>query len=336
VRPPEARIALVDQILDRVETVPGVKAACTIQFLPLTGMTCGTGFWLEGQKQGDPSGSWPTDCSLISRGYFATMGIPVLAGRPFDRRDRAGTPRVLVVNRSFARRYFPDGRVLGRRILVQASNQALAEIVGVVGDVRHNGLTSEPAPTVFLLHAQTPGYIMALVVRTTGDASAQAAAVRRAIRDVDPTQAVSPGRSMSQYVGDALARPRMYAALVMSFAAIAVILAAIGVYGLIAYVVAQRTREIGIRLALGAARGKVFRDLFGQGAWLVLAGLVAGIVAAVALRGVVSTFLFGVTPGDPVSYVLASAVFAGVALAAVALPARRASRVDPVSALRQS
>ena len=335
VRPPEVRVALVDQILDRVGGMPGVKAAGTIQFLPLSGMTCGTGFSHAGQPP-DPSGGLSTECSLVSRGYFDAMGIPVLDGRPFDRRDRLGTPRVLVVNQSFARRYYPDGRVVGRRILVQSSNQAPAEIVGVVGDTRHGGLTAEPAPTVFLLHAQTPGYITSLVVRTTGDAGAQASAIRRAIQDVDPTQAVSAVKSMEQYVGDALVRPRMYAALVASFAAIAVVLAAIGVYGLIAYVVAQRTHEIGIRLALGAARGTVFRALFGQGARLVLAGLVIGVAAAVALRGVMSAFLFGVTAADPVSYLLAAGAFASVALAAVALPARRASRVEPVRALRHS
>jgi len=333
-RPPEERIAVIDRILERLESVPGVKAASTIQFPPLSGMTCGTGFRLEGQTAGDRSPELPTECSLISRGYFDAMRIPLVEGRPFDRRDRAGNPRVVVVNQSFARRYFPDGRALGRRILVIGSNQALAEIVGVVGDVRHNGLTSDPAPNVFLLHAQTPGYITTLVVRTTEDAGARAAAIRRAVQEVDPAQAVSAARSMTDYVGAALIRPRMYAALVGSFAVIAVMLAAIGVYGLLAYVVAQRTHEIGIRLALGAARERIFRDLFGQGARLVLAGLAAGLVAAFALRGVVSAFLFGVTAGDPISYVTAAAAFAAVALAAVALPARRASRVEPVSALR--
>jgi putative ABC transport system permease protein len=333
-RPPEARIALLDQILDRVEALPGVKAASTIQFLPLTGMNCGTDFTLEGQTAGDPSRALPTDCSLISRGYFVAMGIPVLEGRPFDRRDRAGSPRVVMVNQSFARRYFPDGRALGRRILVHSSNQALAEIVGVVGDVRHKGLTSEPAPTVFLLHAQTPGYIMTLVVRTTGDAGAQAAAIRDAIHEVDATQAVAAVRTLDQYVGDALARPRMYAAMVACFAVIAAMLAAIGVYGLVAYIATQRTHEIGIRLALGAARGTVFFDLFAQGARLVLGGLVLGVLAALALRQAVSALLFGVDPGDPISYVLAAATFSAVALVVVAIPARRASRVDPISALR--
>jgi putative ABC transport system permease protein len=261
------------------------------------------------------------------------MGIPVLDGRPFEHRDRIGSPRVLVVNQSFAKRYFPGG-ALGRRILVESSNQTLAEIVGVVGDIRHNGLRSEPLPTVFLLHAQTPGYITNLVVRSSGDTSAQATAIRQAIRDVDPTQAVSAAKTMEHYVGDELRRPRMYAALVACFAVLAVVLAGIGIYGLIAYVVTQRTHEIGIRLALGATRGQVFRAMFSQGVRLTFTGLALGVMAAVGLRGVVSTLLFGVTPSDRVSYLLAAVVFGAVALVVAALPARRASRVDPTTALR--
>lgn len=157
VRPAEARIAALDQILDRVEALPGVRAVGTIQFLPLRGATCGTGFWLEEQAgTRRPAEALSTECSLVSRGYFAAMGIPVLDGRAFDRRDRIDSPRVVMVNQVFAKRYLRDGRTLGRRVLVQGSNQALAEVVGIVGNVRHNGLTTEPAPTVFLLHAQTP------------------------------------------------------------------------------------------------------------------------------------------------------------------------------------
>jgi putative ABC transport system permease protein len=334
VRSSEARVALIDQILERVEAVPGVKAASTIQFLPLTGMNCGSGFWLEGQSAGDASPGLPTDCSLVSRGYFAVMRIPILEGRAFDSRDRIDTSRVVMVNESFARRYFSDGRALGRRIRAHSSKEAPSEIIGIVGDVRHNGLTSEPVPTVFQLHAQRPGYITNLVVRTTGDPTAQAAAIRRAIQEVDRTQAVSAVKTMEQYLGDALARPRLYAALVTCFAVMAVLLAAIGVYGLIAYVVTQRTHEIGIRLALGAARGKVFLDIFGQGARLVIAGLVVGGLVAVGLRGVASTLLFGVTAGDPLTYLMAAVVFSAVACAAVTIPARRASLVDPIKALR--
>jgi predicted permease len=332
-RPAAVRMSVVEQILEHVEAVPGVKAAGTIQFLPLAGTTCGTGFWLDGQAS-DPSRALPTDCSLISRGYFAAMGIQVLEGRPFERRDNSASSRVLIVNQSFARHYFPDGRVIGRRIFVQGSNQAPAEIVGVVGDIRHNGLTSEPAPTAFLLHAQTPGYITNLVVRTEGDATAQAAAIRRAIQEVDRTQAVSRVKTMEQYVGDALARPRLYATLVTCFAVIAMMLAAIGVYGLVSYVVTQRTPEIGIRLALGATRWGVFFHQFRQGLALVVAGFVVGIAAAATLGRVVSGLLFGVTPSDPVTYVMAAAMFFAVALGAIAIPASRASRVAPVTALR--
>ena len=335
VRPPGARIAALDRILDRVEQVPGVKAAGTIQFLPLRGAACGTGFWFEEHAAaGDPARAQPTECSLVSRGYFAAMSIPVLQGRPFDRRDTIGSPRVLVVNQSFARQYFPDGRVLGRRMVVQSSNQALAEIVGVVGDVHHNGLTFDPVPTVFLLHAQTPGYITNLVVRTTGDPMAHAAAIRGAIHEADPAQAVSAVGTLDDDVAKALARPRLQAALVAAFAIIAVVLAGIGLYGLIAFVVTQRTQEIGIRLALGATTRQMFSELFGEGARLVIGGLALGVGAAMLLRGLVATLVFGVTPGDPLTYSLAAVAFLGVALVGVAIPARRGSRVEPVSALR--
>jgi predicted permease len=334
VRPPEARIAALDRILDRVEQVPGVKAAGTIQFLPLRGAACGTGFWYRDAAASDPARTQPTECSLISRGYLAAMGIPLLQGRSFDRRDTAASPRVLVVNQSFASRYFPDGRVLGRRILVQSSNQAVAEIVGVVGDVHHNGLTLDPVPTVFLLHAQTPGYITNLVVRTAGDPMTHAAAIRRAIHEADPTQAVSAVGTLEEDVAKVLARPRLQATLVASFAAIALVLAVVGVYGLIAYVVAQRTQEIGIRLALGATSQRVFGELFAEGAWLVVGGLVIGVGGAVLLRGLVATLVFGVTPGDPLTYSVAAVALLAVALIGVAIPARRGSRVEPVSALR--
>lgn len=335
VRPPDARIATLDQILDRVESLPEVTAVGTIQFLPLAGMTCGTGFWHEEDAQGqDPSRTRPTECALVSRGYFAAMGIPVLEGRPFDRHDRLGSPRVVVVNHSFARRYFPDGGVLGRRVLVQSSDQALAEIIGVVGDVRHTGLTSDPAPTVFLLHAQTPGYITNLVARTTGDPLAQAAAIRRAVHDVDPTQAVSGIRTLEQHVASLLARPRLYAVLVAGFALIAVTLAAVGIYGLIAYTVTQRTHEIGIRLALGATPEHIFLAVLGHGTQLVGAGLVAGLAAALVLRRIVSTLVFGVDTSDAVTYALAVLTLSGIAVVAVIIPARRASQVQPVNALR--
>jgi putative ABC transport system permease protein len=335
IRPPERRVQVIDQILERVDQIPEVEAAGTIQFLPLSGMTCGTGFWLEEHAAARaPSRSLPTDCALVSRGYLAAMAVPVLSGRAFDRRDRMGTPRVVMVNESFQKRYFPDGRVLGRRVLVQSSNQALAEIIGVAGDVRHNGLASEPAPTVFLLHAQTPGYITSLVVRTSGEPSAMAAEIRRAIHEVDPTQGVFGVRTLEEDVAKALARPRLYAALVASFAVIALGLAAIGLYGLLAYVVTQRTREIGIRLALGATRRRVFFELFGYGSALVSGGLIIGILTAFGVRQLAASLVFGVTTGDPLTYLGAVVALSAVAIAAIVIPAAHASRVEPLRALR--
>ena len=297
-------------------------------------MTCGTGFWLEEHATSrDPSRTLSTECALVSRGYFAAMDIPVVGGRVFDRQDRMGSARVVVVNQSFAKRYFPDGRVLGRRVLVEASNQALAEIVGVVGDVHHEGLTSAPAPTVFLLHAQAPGYITNLVVRTTANPLVYSAAIIRAIHEVDPTQGVSGVGLIEQDVEKVLARPRLQAALVTSFAIIAVVLAVVGIYGLIAYVVTLRTHEIGIRLAHGATRERVFLELFGKGARLAVVGLAAGIVATIALRQIASAFVFGITTADPLTYLSAALTFLVVAIAAIVIPARRASRVDPMTAL---
>jgi putative ABC transport system permease protein len=314
--------------------VPSVRAAGTIQFLPLRGMNCGTGFWLEEQAaRRDSSQTLSTECALVSRGYFAAMGIPVLGGRPFGREDRMTSPRVVIVNQAFAKRYFPEGRAVGRRIVVQWSDEVPAEIVGVVGGVRHNGLTTDPAPTVFLLHAQVPGYITNLVVRTSANPLAQEGAIIRAIHEVDPTQGVSGVGLVEQDVAKVLARPRLQAGLLTSFAIIAVVLAVIGIYGLVAYVVRLRTHEIGIRLAVGATRERIFAELFGTGAQLVVVGLAAGLVTAVALRSIASRFVFGITTTDPLTYLAAALTFLVVAFAAIVIPARRAAEVEPITAL---
>ena len=330
----DRRTQLVEQLLDRLALVPGVHAVGTIQFLPVGGMQSGTGFWLDGTSAADPARSLPTAGSLVSRGYFEAMGIPIRQGRSFDRRDGPRSSRVVIVNESFVRRYLPDGGAVGRRITVAWSNQAPTEIIGVAGDVRHNGLTFEPEPMVFLLHAQAPGYITHVVVRTSGDPTLLTTPVRRAVQEVDRTLAVSSVKTMEQYLQDSLAGPRLHAALVSAFASLALVMATIGLYGLIAYVVSQRTAEIGIRMALGAERRDVFRAVFTGGAILTLAGLAIGVMAALSLGRVVSTLLFGVTAADPATYLAATALFAGVALVATAIPAYRATRVDAVTALR--
>jgi putative ABC transport system permease protein len=296
-------------------------------------MTCGTGVWIENQPTSDPRGL-ATECSLVSGDYFEAIGMPVLQGRAFDRRDTAGAPRVAVVNRAFARRYFASVSPVGRRVRVHGSSEPSSEIVGVVGDIRHAGLTTDPAPTVFLLHAQNPGYITSLVVRTAGEPTALAGSIKAAIQSADRTQAVSDVKTMDQYLSGLLARPRLYAAVVGGFAALALVLATVGIYGLIAYVASQRTHEFGIRMALGAAPAVVFRRVFGHGASLAIAGLSLGIVLSLVLGQVVKALLFGVTATDPVTYVVSAAGFLMLALAATIVPAWRASRVNPTSALR--
>jgi putative ABC transport system permease protein len=203
-----------------------------------------------------------------------------------------------------------------------------------VSDIRHNGLTSEPQPTVFLAQVQVPGYITYLVVRTAAEPERLAAAMRREIQQVDSTQAVTAVQTMEQYVSAALARPRLYAILLGTFASLALTLAAIGLYGLMAYAVSRRTHEIGIRMALGAQPKQVLRSTIGQGVRLALAGVSIGVVCAIALSGLVAKLLYGVSPGDLTTYAAVTALLGGVALVATYVPARRASRIDPMSALR--
>ena len=244
------------------------------------------------------------------------------------------SPRVALVNQSFVNKYCPNEDPIGQRIIGDWANPRPTEIIGVVGDIRHNGLTAEPQPTVFLAQAQVPGYITYLVVRTAAVHRKIAAAIRREVQQVDPTQAVTAVQPMEQYISAALARPRLYAVLLGTFASLALLLAAVGLYGLIAYAVSRRTHEIGIRMALGAQPRDVLRSTLWQGAILALAGLLLGTMGAIALTRFVASLLYGVSASDPATYTGVAALLGGVALIAAYVPARRASRVDPMVALR--
>jgi putative ABC transport system permease protein len=331
---PAARSNLVESILNRVETLPGVSAAGTIQFLPLSGWTNNGPFHFVGRPRPADPMSMESDVSTVSRGYFAAMGIPVLRGRPFSRHDRLDGPRVALVNESFVRKYSADEDPIGRVILGDWANPKPTEIIGVVGDIRHNGLTAEPRPTVFLAQSQVPGYYTFIVVRTAAEPKRMASAIRREIRQVDPNQPVADVQPMEQYVSTALARPRFYAILLGSFAWLALLLAAVGLYGLMAYAVNRRTHEIGVRMALGAQPRDVLSSILGEGARLAAAGLALGAICTTVLSRVVAKLLYGVTAADPVSYAGAAVLLGGVALIAAYIPARRASRVDPMVALR--
>lgn len=331
---PARRSNLVESVLDRVEMLPDVRAVGTIQFLPLGGFTNDGPFRFVGRAQPADPKNMESDVSTVSRGYFAAMGIPVLRGRPFNRQDQLASPRVALVNQSFVHKYSPNKDLIGQVIIGDWANPKPTEIVGVVGDVRHNGLTADPRPTVFLAQSQVPGYITHVIVRTAAEPERVAGAIRRAITEVDPNQPVTDVQMMQQYVAALLARPLLYAVLLGTFASLALLLAAVGLYGLMAYLVSQRTHEIGIRMALGARRSDVFRSVFQRGLLLTAVGLTGGVGAALVAQRLVSTLLFGVTGTDPMTYGAAAAVFGLVILAAASGPAWRAARLDPMRALR--
>jgi len=331
---PAFRSNLVENVLDRVETLPGVHAAGTIQFLPLSGWNNNGPFHFLGRpKPADPK-SMDSDVSTVSRGYFQAMGIPILRGRSFSRRDRMHIPRVALVNQSFVDRFCSGEDPVGQRIIGDWADPKPTEIVGVVGDIRHTGLTEGPRPTVFLAQSQVPGYITYLAVRASGEPTALANAIRKEVERVDPIQAVTAVQPMEQYVSSALLRPKLYSVALGFFSILALLLAALGLYGLMAYSVSRRTHEIGIRMALGARRGALLWSIVIQGSRLVFLGLVLGVVCALAFTRFLATQLYGVSTGDLVTYLVVTALLSAVALVAVYIPARRAARVDPMVALR--
>lgn len=273
--------------------------------------------------------------STVSRGYFAASGMELLRGRPFGRQDQMDSPRVALVSQAFVNQYSRGEDPIGLVILGDWANPKPTEIIGVVNDIRHTGLTVEPQPTVFLCQSQVPGYFTNLVVRTvSSDPVALAPVIRRAVRSVDAKQPFTDVRSMKEYVSMALARPKLYARFVGTFALLALFLSAIGLYGLLAYAVSQRTHEIGLRMALGAQPGDVLLSTMWNGAKLIAAGIVLGTAAAFALGSLVSRFLFGIRPVDPFTYVGVAVVLMVVAAVAAFLPARRAAAIDPIVALR--
>jgi putative ABC transport system permease protein len=330
----ERRAGLAEQITQKVEALPAVRAAGIIHMLPTGGFNSGTGFYFDGQPEPEPAKLSSTEFSVISQGYFASMGIPLLQGRFFGSQDRRGSPRAVIVNQAFLKKYFPQGDAIGRRIVVVTVNKAPTEIVGVVGDVRYSRMTAESQPTVFLLHSQTPRYISYLVVRSTADPITLTSSIRREIQEIDKTQAIAAIKTMEQYLSESVARPRLYAILLAVFAGLALLLAIIGLYGLMAYTVSERTHEIGIRMALGGQRRDIFNLVVGKGLMLALVGMSVGVAGALALTRALTGLLFGVKPTDIVTFAGVLSLIALVSLLACYLPARRATKVDPMIALR--
>jgi putative ABC transport system permease protein len=337
---PELRhqVAFYEGLLERLGTTPGITSAALVSKLPVLGFAT-SNFTIQGSPVA--AGHAPTaHYRVISPGYFKTMGIPFAEGRDFSARDRVDTPDAVIINKSMAERFWPGASPLGKRIQLATETTRWREIVGVVGDEKLSALDTETGSAVYVPLPQntvpTALRSVTLVVKAGGDISALPASVRQALRAMDGEQALFQVRPLEEVISDSLSRHRFNSMLMVIFAGLAGLLAAVGVYGVLAYSVAQRRQEIGVRMALGARPFDVLKMVLGQGMKLSLAGIAAGLVTAVALTRVASSLLYGVSPTDPLTFLIISLILIAVAFVACYFPARRATRVDPCVALRHN
>ncbi|MBI3886374.1 MAG: ABC transporter permease [Opitutae bacterium] len=338
--PPPARYAsapaLADyyrRVLDRVAALPGVKSAALNDALPLSGATPQAPVAVVGRPVPPLSEQALALRHLVSPGLFQTLGIGLKSGRDFDQRDNPAAPPVVIINETMARHYFPDGAPLGQK-LITGMGQLTAEVIGVVADNQSNDLTSPPVAEYFLPVLQRPENFTSLIVRAAGDPVALTGAIRTALKEVDPDLPLLNPTTLPLVVARTGADRRLIMVLLAAFAGLAVVLASIGIYSVMAYVVTQRSTELGIRMALGASPAMVQRLVVAQGLKVAAVGIAVGIAAALGFTRLLQTFLFGVRPGDPQIYAGISLLVAGVTYCACWIPARRAARVDPLVALR--
>ena len=323
---PERIAEFYQRAFERVAALPGVERVGAVNSMGVS-----TGFTIDERPPADPQRRPQAGTRFVSPEYFGALRVPVLRGRAFTEQDRRGSPAVIVVDETLAGRHFAGSDPLGKHITVYGASR---EIVGVVGAARYEGPADKPYPVAYLPYTQMTWSGMTLYVRSSHEAASLAPSVRGAIRAVDPDQPVYDVKPLAATLAETVAPRRYVTILLGAFAAIALLLAVLGLYGVIAYSVAQRTNEIGIRMALGARPRDVLGMILRQGVWLVAAGLAAGVAGALAVTRLMEGLLYGVTPTDPATLTLVSLLLAAVALAACYLPARRATRIDPMIALR--
>jgi putative ABC transport system permease protein len=325
------RAAFLDEVLSRVEALPGVVSAGFSNGVPIAFKGWVNGFTIEDHPVLGAGQFSNSNFRLVTPDYFATLGIPLRRGRPLEARDRPGAPYVTLVNEAFERKFWPGGSALGKRLRF-GSGQPWVTIVGVVGDIRQSGLDVPPRAEMYLPAAQVPDPTGWLAVRTAGDPSKLAAAVRRELRAADRDLPITGISTMEEILDRETSDRRVQMLLLAVFAGVAVLLAAVGIYGVLAYMVAQRTHEIGIRMALGAQASDVLLAVAGQGVMLSAFGILVGAAGAWAVTRVLSRLLFGVAATDPATFGSVGALLLVVAAAAAYLPARRATKVDPIRA----
>jgi putative ABC transport system permease protein len=328
---PEKAANFFSQLESRLGGLPGVENVGLVSELPLSGQPNDMPYTVEGRPPVSIDQSFDDDFRRVNLQYFGALRIPLLRGRNFTEQEVRQSAKVVIISDLLARQTFPNEEPLGKRLIMAMGNQPY-EIIGIVGDIRHRALESEPAAAMYLPTYETPW--MNIVIRTKGDPAGLSAAVRREVQGIDPDQPVADVKTMEQWLETAVAAPRYRTALLGLFALVALVLASTGIYGVMSYSVTQRTHEIGVRMALGARRLDVLKLVVRQGMTLVVVGVGLGLVGAIALTRVMSTLLFGVTAKDPVTFAAVAALLTLVAFVACYLPARRATKVDPLVALR--
>jgi putative ABC transport system permease protein len=329
-----------NQLIERISVLPDVDSVAIAYDHPLESNMVDD-FKIEGRTESESGRPASANFQPVSWDYFRTVGVTIISGRPFTQQDDQDHPGVAIVNEAFAHKYLPPGKALGQRIqpVLPAqiwNNERLTsfEVVGIVRNVKSAGWNAESEPTYYLPATQAPFQAMTILVRTRNDPATLVSALRNAVQTIDPTQPVTNIRTLDQIVSDSIAQPRLNMLLMGLFGGLALLLAAVGIYGLLSYAVTERTREIGTRMALGAQVPDVLRLVLKQGMTLALIGEVIGLVGAFALTRVIRGLLFGVAPTDAMTFIAVAAVLTSVALLACYFPARRAAKVDPLVALR--
>ena len=326
--------AFFNQLFERIDALPGVTAAGGTSFLPLAGLGSATGFEVVGKPKPGPGQEPVTDVRVITHDYFKAMGVPLLRGRAFDGRDTGTTVRRVIINQTLAKKHFPGEDPIGKSLIVSWNDSAPDEIVGVVGDVRQKDLETEARATIYWPPARFTYPFMTVAIRTSTDPRGVVPGAVAALHELDPNVAAADIQTMEEVIDTSVAQRRLTMLLLSIFAGLALVLAAVGIYGVIGYSVSQRTQEIGIRMALGAPRAVVMRMVVGQAMGLASMGVVAGAIGAWGLTRLMQKLLFGVTASDPLTFAAVAALLSLVAAMAAAVPGLRATRVDPVIALR--
>jgi predicted permease len=325
------------RLLDRVEAVPGVSSASVAAFSPMSGSRRSSNISIAGHTPA-PGEDMIVDVNLVGPRYLQVLGLPLVHGREFDRRDTPAAPTVALINQSFARSFFPDADPLGQRLgFGDDPSAATIEIVGVVGDARYHDPKEQPTRAVFvalLQAADESAYVSELDVRVAQEPASVIPALRRAVAEVDPRVPIASVRTLDRQIADKSRTDTLFAQLVGGFGMLALVLACVGLYGVVSQAVARRTNEVGIRMALGASRGDILSMILREAGGLVAVGLVIGLPASALAGRLIANQLFGVTPADPVTLLASAATLAAIAVLAGYVPARRASRLDPNDALR--